>query len=63
MNRVVIIGSGNLAEALARALAAARGLQLVQIHARNEERGREVAILQDAPGAAIRRLSPRRTST
>ena len=43
MNRVVIIGSGNLAEALARALAAARGLQLVQIHARNEERGREVA--------------------
>ena len=42
MKRVVIIGSGNLAEALARAVAKS-GLELVQIFARNAERARIVA--------------------
>lgn len=42
--RVVIIGSGNVAEALARALRKAE-VELVQIFARNEERGRRVAEL------------------
>ena len=44
MERVVIIGSGNLAEALARAVAESN-LQLVQIYARNAERARAVATL------------------
>ena len=42
LNKVVIIGSGNLAEALARAVAKS-GLELVQIFARNAERARIVA--------------------
>ena len=44
MKRVVIIGSGNLAEALARAVAESK-LELVQIYARNAERARTVATL------------------
>lgn len=44
MKRVVIIGSGNLAEALARAVAES-DLELVQIFARNAERARTVAEL------------------
>lgn len=44
IERVVIVGSGNLAEALARAVAGS-GLQLVQLFARNPERGAEVARL------------------
>ena len=44
MKRVVIIGSGNLAEALARAVAKS-DLELVQIFARNPERARVVAEL------------------
>lgn len=44
MKRVVIIGSGNLAEALARAVAESE-LELVQIYARNAERARTVATL------------------
>ena len=44
MKRVVIIGSGNLAEALARAVAKS-GLELVQIFARNAERARIIAKL------------------
>ena len=44
MKRVVIIGSGNLAEALARAVAKS-GLELVQIFARNAERARIIAEL------------------
>ena len=44
MERVVIIGSGNLAEALARAVAESN-LQLVQIYARTAERARAVATL------------------
>ena len=43
--RVVIVGSGNVAESLAQAIAEAEGLDLVQIFARNEERGRKVAEL------------------
>lgn len=43
--RVVVIGSGNVAESLAQAIAEAEGLELVQIFARNEERGRKVAAL------------------
>lgn len=42
MERVVIIGSGNLAEALARAIAAS-DLELVQLFARNAERAHAVA--------------------
>ena len=44
MKRVVLIGSGNLAEALARAVAKS-DLELVQIFARNPERARVVAEL------------------
>ena len=44
MKRVVIIGSGNLAEALARAVAES-DLKLLQLFARNPERGRTVAAL------------------
>lgn len=45
MKEIVIIGSGNLAESLAVAVAAAPQLHLVQLFARNESRGREVAAL------------------
>ena len=41
--RVVVIGSGNVAESLAQAIAEAESLELVQVFARNEERGRKVA--------------------
>lgn len=41
--RVVVVGSGNVAESLAQAIAEADGLELVQLYARNEERGRAVA--------------------
>jgi len=43
--RVVIVGSGNVAESLAQAIAEAEVLDLVQVFARNEERGRKVAAL------------------
>ena len=43
--RVVVIGSGNVAESLALAIAEADELELVQIFARNKERGRKVAEL------------------
>ena len=43
--KVVVVGSGNVAESLAQAIAEAEGLELVQIYARNEERGRKVAEL------------------
>ena len=43
--KIVIVGSGNVAESLAQAIAEAEGLELVQIFARNEERGRKVAEL------------------
>ena len=43
--KVVVIGCGNVAESLAQAIAEAKGLHLVQIFARNEERGRKVAEL------------------
>ena len=41
--RAVVVGSGNVAEAFARALAECRGVDLVEIVARNEERGRAIA--------------------
>lgn len=41
--RVVVVGSGNVAESLAQALSEAEGLTLVQLFARNEARGRKVA--------------------
>lgn len=44
MDRVVIVGSGNLAEALARAVAQS-DLQLVQLFARNAARGKTVAAI------------------
>ncbi|WP_418992920.1 Rossmann-like and DUF2520 domain-containing protein [Alistipes sp.] len=47
MKTVVLIGSGNLAEALARALARS-GPELVQVFARNAERGQFVARLAGA---------------
>ena len=43
--KVIIIGSGNVAESLAQAIAEANELELVQVFARNEERGRKVAEL------------------
>lgn len=43
--KIVIVGSGNVAESLAQAVAEAKGLELVQVFARNEERGRKVAEL------------------
>ena len=43
--KIVIVGSGNVAESLAQAVAEAEGLELVQIFARNEECGRKVAEL------------------
>ena len=42
LKKTVIIGSGNLSEALARAVAKSE-LELVQIFARNAERARIVA--------------------
>lgn len=45
LERIVIVGSGNLAEALARAVAQCPDLRLVQLFARNAERGAEVARL------------------
>ena len=44
LQRVVVIGSGNLAEAAAQAIAAS-GAGLVQLFARNRQRGPEVARL------------------
>lgn len=43
--KIVVVGSGNVAESLAQAIAEAKDLDLVQIYARNEERGRKVAEL------------------
>lgn len=43
--RVVVVGSGNVAESLAQAIAESDELELVQVFARNEERGRKVAEL------------------
>lgn len=43
--KIVVVGSGNVAEALAQAVAEAKDLTLVQVFARNEERGRKVAEL------------------
>ena len=43
--RVVIVGSGNVAESLAQAISNADGLELVQLFARNKERGCRVAAL------------------
>lgn len=47
MKRVVIVGSGNLAEALARAVAES-DLELVQIFARNAERARAIGEMTGA---------------
>ena len=44
---VVIIGSGNVAEALAQACCEAWGVELLAVVARNEERGRHIAKLAD----------------
>jgi predicted short-subunit dehydrogenase-like oxidoreductase (DUF2520 family) len=41
--RVVIVGSGNVAEAFARTMGMAHGVELMQIFARNSERGMAVA--------------------
>lgn len=51
MDRVVIIGSGNVAESLAQAVAKS-GLQLVQVFARNAVRAQEVARLAGCGWAA-----------
>ena len=58
MERIVLIGSGNLAEALACALAV-RGLGPVQLFARNEARARAVVdrVRALAPEAAVERAS------
>ena len=43
--KVVVVGSGNVAESLAQAIAESDELELVQVFARNEERGQRVAEL------------------
>lgn len=43
IERVVLIGSGNVAEALARTIGRCTEVQLVQLFARNPERGHQVA--------------------
>ena len=48
MKRIVLIGSGNLAEALARAVSKSE-LEAVQLYARNPERGPIVARLAGCP--------------
>lgn len=58
LNKVVIIGSGNLAEALARAVAKS-GLELVQIFARNAERARIIAELTATDWRRIPGCSPK----
>ncbi|MBQ1205457.1 MAG: hypothetical protein IIX66_06160 [Alistipes sp.] len=52
MRRVVLIGSGNVAESLAQAIAAHPELSLIQLYARNAERGAEVATLAHCPHTA-----------
>ena len=49
IRHVVLIGSGNVAESLAQAIAACEELSLVQLYARNEVRGKEVAALAHCP--------------
>lgn len=41
--RVIVVGSGNVAEAMACALATAPGVELCQIYSRNRERGEAIA--------------------
>ena len=41
--KVVIVGSGNVAESFARTMGSAEGVELVQVHARNGVRGMAVA--------------------
>ena len=53
LRRVVLIGSGNVAEAYARTLPAVEGVELVQIYARNEVRGRELAALANVPWCSM----------
>lgn len=45
IRRVVLIGSGNVAESLAQAVAACEGVELAQLYARNAVRGEQVARL------------------
>lgn len=59
---VVIIGSGNLAEALARAVAASP-LELRQVFGRNRDRTAAVAALADTEGASDPAVWPPPTST
>ena len=46
--KIVVVGSGNVAESLTQAIAEADGLELAQVFARNEERGRKVAELSNS---------------
>lgn len=46
--RVAIVGSGNVAESLAHALRRCAGVRVVQVFARNPERGRRVARMAGA---------------
>ena len=62
LKKTVIIGSGNLAEALARAVAKSE-LELVQIFARNAERARVVAELAAAGRRAPKCSARMPTST
>ena len=50
--KVVIVGSGNVAEAFARTMGMAQGVELVQIFARNSERGMAVARVGGCRGVA-----------
>ena len=44
MKNIVLIGSGNLADALARAISRTEGATLLQIFARNAKRGTALAL-------------------
>lgn len=46
---VVLIGSGNVAESLAQALAACDGVELLQLYARNRARGAALSALTGCP--------------
>ena len=56
MKNIVLIGSGNLAEALARAISRTEGATLLQIFARNAKRGTALALENGALPGRQRRL-------
>lgn len=52
IRRIVLIGSGNVAESLAQTIAACEEVELLQLYARNPQRGAEVAAMVGCPHTA-----------